>query len=102
MAGALRALVRPSREEFLKINIRVRGGDGRRGREAKKKEKKREGKNIFDIPFAPALFSFLASPFFSLGYVYPGFPFVSSSFFHYHPKRIARNLSISLSLFLAR
>lgn len=53
-AGPFHALVRPSREEFLKINIRVRGGE-RRGYKAKKKKK------IFDISFAPALLLFLPS-----------------------------------------
>lgn len=90
MAGALRALVRPSREEFLKINIRVRDGEGAA------KQKKKERKNIFDIPSAPALPP--PSPS-SLDASIPAFLSFLFLFFHYpSAKRIARNLSLSLSV----
>lgn len=71
--------------------------DERRGREAKKKRGER--KSIFDIPFAPALFSFPPLPFFPWIRL-SRLSFRSSSFFlHYPPaRRIARNLALSLSL----
>lgn len=69
-------------------------------REGAAKQKKKGRKNIFDIPFAPALFSF-PLPLFSVDASIPAF--LSSPppppLFHYPPaRRIARNLSLSFLL----
>lgn len=85
-AGALCALVRPSREEFLKINIRVRGGE----REGAAKQKK------IRYPFVRA--SPFPFPPFSLRYVYHlyfSFFFFSSLFSRRSESR-AFGLSLSL------
>lgn len=85
-AGPFHALVRPSREEFLKINIRVRGGE-RRGYKAKKKRK-------YSIFRSPRLFSF-----FSLlpRCVYHSFSF-RFSFFSLSSRKANRAHSVSLFL----
>lgn len=86
-AGALCALVRPSREEFLKINIRVRGGE----REGAAKQKK------IRYPFVRA--SPFPFPPFSLRYVYHlyfSFFFLSSLFSR---RSESRAFGLSLSLF---
>lgn len=96
--GAVRALVRPSREEFLKINIRVRGGE--------RAEKGLGGKKKIRYPRSPWLLSF---PSFFPRRVYQLFLRFSLSLFffffflRYPPaKRIARRRASapSFSLFL--
>lgn len=80
--GALRAFARPSREEFLKINIRNMRGGERRGCEATKN---------YSISCSPRpLLLFPPLPFFSLTHPPVFLPF---SFFSRYPpaKRIVRS-----------